>query len=494
MKRSHLPMAAQRYQARVVWVTSAPDTNFRVRDEDLDVGAAFKLRRCNLNKAAQTAPVVAACERAGIHNLAEVAVDSILGVALIEPSFVFDPLQSLTDSERMQKDFFQGLYHAANAGEDLNGALNGALTFFKVCSFVKLGREMPVQRVGSRQSRAFFSRMQEGQLDRLLDSLAADRIFQPQWLQEALKQNRAQAMIHLPLPFSVLVAVGEWRSFCACDMRGSLYKGWTLGACPLVWEDGQLPVLRMPELEVENIMHVETAAKFAQDLQAIYATMCELIGSDLGPDAARKMHAIAASLQNHVSGMRTAYRNDAELLSAGRESYNAYYLLHCFLLCDLLRADSSLEEAVRHACRIALPLHVQDAVLLMLDEGQRPTPSPATVSRLRLKVDVAWMLLLRRKMEDFLRNGLVVHCMVDSSPQGGHDYELLHLTFVAKQDLAQLHADICSLEHFQELSIVDRLDNMENERVIMDRVRSCIRSATPPQFFWAWGKEGVACS
>ena len=349
---------------------------------------------------------------------------------------------------------------------------------------------MPVQRVGIRKTRSFFSTMQEGQLDRLLQSMAENGIAQPDWLQEAVRENRASVMVQLPLPISLLVALGAWNRFCACDMKRSLYKGWMLGACPLLWQACQLPCMRMPELEeVENLMHADTAAQFAEDLQEVYAKACDLVGDDLGPEAASKMHKLAAALQNHVSGMRSSYRNHAEVLNAGKDAYNAYYLLHCFLLCDLLRADSSLGEAVRYACQIALPKHVQDVVLLMLDDGNRPVPSAATVSRLRLKVDVAWMLLARKKMEDLLRDGLVVHCMVDSSPQGGHDYELLHVTFLAKHDLNHFHVEVCALEALKKLSIAERVDKIDNERRIMDHMRRYLQMCTPPPVLLGMGKH-----
>ena len=123
-------MAGQLQQTRVVWIASAPHTGFRVKDACLDTGAVFKTRKCNLNTAAQTVPILEACEQAGVDNLNEEAVDSILAVALVEPLFVLDPLRSLTKMEKLQKEFFERFYAEAND-------LHGVLTFFKVCDCAK---------------------------------------------------------------------------------------------------------------------------------------------------------------------------------------------------------------------------------------------------------------------------------------------------------------------------------------------------------------------
>ena len=477
-------MSVQSSSSRLVWIASSPATFFRVRDCSVDSGAVFKLRKCNLNLAARTSAILAECRKVGIVDLDAEPTDHILAAGLVKPLFVFDALRNLTEAERMQKEFFQQLHHA-------DDSLHGVLTFFEVCECVRLQAPMPVQRVGTRKARSFFAPMQEGQLDRLLSSLDESQVLQPPWLQSAVKQNCAHTMVQLPLPISLLVASGEWRRFCLCDMGGSLYKGWVLGACPLLWSEGELPVLRMPKAEVANVVHADTAARFVEDLQQIYEKACDMIGSDLGPEAAQRMLVIAASLQHHVAGMRVAYRNDAAVLSEGKETYNVYYLLHCFLLCDLLKADSSLAEAVRQACHIALPKHVKDVVLQLLDDGQRPVPSPATVSRLRLKVDVAWMLLQRRDFQQALSDGsgMVAHCMVDSSPQGGHDYELLHVTLVGKGVLAELHVEICKLERMKRLSMAERVNFMHEERRIMMKIYESIHMVTPPPVLLGMGKS-----
>ena len=76
-----------------------------------------------------------------------------------------------------------------------------------------------------------------------------------------------------------------------------------------------------------------------------------------------------------------------------------------------------------------LPNNMRDIVLKLFHEGDRPVPSKSTISRLRLKIDVAWMLLTGTWLHAALDGaGLIVHVTVDSSPQGGHDYELLSLS------------------------------------------------------------------
>lgn len=479
-KKQHRAMQ-QDSQARLVWIASAPDTGFRVRNTAADTGSVFKLRKCNLNRVDGLRPIEDVCEETGL-NLDRWPPNSIFAVGLVYPSFAYDALKQLDKQERLQIDLFQRLHFSETS-------LHGKIIFFKVKRCILLPEPMLVQRVGTRKARSFFSTMQEGQLERLLESLDQSQVDQPGWLVNATKQNKAHVLVQLPTPVAALLASGVWDTFGLCDMTESLFKGWTLGACPLLWTESCLPCPKVPEPQIENIVRAETASKFAKQLQDIYSNIVGLLSQDVDGETACVMHSMAASLQQHVAGMQVAYSGDAAaVLASGREAYNIYYLLHCFLMCDLLKSDSSLEEAVRHACKIALPRSVQAMVLEMLDSNQRPMPSPATISRLRLKIDVAWMLLVRKQIHALLQHGVVLHCMVDSSPQGRHDYELLHVTLLDKQDLRQMHADICALQNLKRFSMAERVDEARREWIIMERIRKCFRELTPPPALLGMGK------
>ena len=59
--------------------------------------------------------------------------------------------------------------------------------------------------------------------------------------------------------------------------------------------------------------------------------------------------------------------------------------------------------------------------------------------------------------------------MVDSSPQGGRDYEMVLLHIVRKSDLASLHEDVTYLVRgMRVLSLEERAAELEPEQELMD--------------------------
>ncbi|CAK9065537.1 unnamed protein product [Durusdinium trenchii] len=466
---------------RVVWIASSPDTVFRVPDTFVDTGTVFQTRRCNLNVAASTSGIKSECEQRGLDWKTELP-DHILTAALVEPHFAYDSLRLLTHEEALQLDMYRRLFPAKES-------MHGVLTFFNIKAQVQLQEPMPVQRVGVRKNRTFFQTLQEGQLDRLLELLSDfSQTPIPEWLTDALRNNLAEGMVQLPGLVARLCASGAWTTFAVCDLKSSLFKGWSVGS---LWVPDQLPITRFPPPpRIENIVEADIASKYARHLQELFNGMDQEMQRDMPAGMTQDLHVLTASLQQHVSGMQVAYGHDEAVIQAGQDSYNVFYLLHCFVLCDLLKSDKSLEEAVQHACRIALPKHIQDVVLNMLRNKKRPVPSPSTVSRLRLKLDVGWMMMTRNTIDKMLNveGGVVVNCMVDSSPQGGHDYELLQVSIVRKRDLAQLHVDILALERMSNLSLEERVQNLQEEKVIMNRICSCCHVFTPPPVLLGLGK------
>ena len=331
--------------------------------------------------------------------------------------------------------------------------------------------------------------MQEGQLERLLAAFAEAQMDVPQWLRDGTQDGAVQFIVHLPSPIAQLCAIQAWSQFAVCDMRHSIFKGWGVGASPAIWTHEQYPAVRFPAPAIENIIQPETASLFTQQLRTIFNGVRDEVARDHGEQMVERMHVIAASMEQHVGGMHATYGSEAAVLRAGQDTYNVFYLLHCFLLCNLLRSDKSLEEAVKHACMIVLPRHVKDVVVKMLEDKRRPMPSASTVSRLRLKVDVAWMLMVRKELAQKMEDGIVVHCMADSSPQGGHDYELMHVTLVHRPVLPQLHVDILALERRAQLSNQERLETISDEIELMDRIRTCFQVFTPPAVMLGMGRH-----
>ena len=71
----------------------------------------------------------------------------------------------------------------------------------------------------------------------------------------------------------------------------------------------------------------------------------------------------------------------------------------------------------------------------MEDPTVLPMPHKASISRWRLLIDVAYMLHCRVHMAS---EGVVRWAMVDSSTQGGKDYELIVVSFMRENDAGRL--------------------------------------------------------
>ena len=62
---------------------------------------------------------------------------------------------------------------------------------------------------------------------------------------------------------------------------------------------------------------------------------------------------------------------------------------------------------------------------------------------MRGRIDTAWMLTIRGLFQQMSEaGGFVLYPMVDSSSQGGRDYEMMVLNIVREQDLQLLHYKI----------------------------------------------------
>ena len=93
-------------------------------------------------------------------------------------------------------------------------------------------------------------------------------------------------------------------------------------------------------------------------------------------------------------------------------------MMNCFFLCGLLQNKNVLADVLKMACRILLPGNQADTILGSFADRMRPIPHKSTLSRLALRVDVAYLLYTRRRLQESLDDGgLVVYPMVDASPQ-----------------------------------------------------------------------------
>ena len=298
----------------------------------------------------------------------------------------------------------------------------------------------------------------------------------------------------IPKSCAVLCSRGLWPSFGVADLfrSPSLFRGWSIAASPQIWEAARYPHQRFAaEDEPGNLVDPAASQEFLADVRGLAAALQRALPEQNIQPLLRRAHVLASSFQRHIYETNAAYRiGDAP--RAGNEAYNIHYLINCFLLSDILKSDENLKRTLELACKIVLPAHMCEVVLKLFKEGDRPVPSKSTISRLRLKLDVAAMLQTRGWLQAYLQNpaapGVVTHAMADSSPQGGHDYELVSLCVIPKENLASLHVEVMKLLASRSKSLPDREEWLAEERDIMERIRSMMRNLTPPPVLLGIGK------
>ena len=116
-------------------------------------------------------------------------------------------------------------------------------------------------------------------------------------------------------------------------------------------------------------------------------------------------------------------------------AYKTGFLLECLVLSFGLRSASTLPVTVKHAIRVLPPVWVASLTKLM--QGDRTLPSAATLSRARLYVDVGYMVYLQQVHAGMLdaTEPPVLFGLVDSSPQGGRNWELFEMYGVLGSNL-----------------------------------------------------------
>ena len=85
------------------------------------------------------------------------------------------------------------------------------------------------------------------------------------------------------------------------------------------------------------------------------------------------------------------------------------------------------------------------SIVKSMESEQVKAPSAPTMCRTRARVDVAYMLHMRKRVEEMFNDGgAVIFAMADKSPQGGREIEQVVLQFVKRSVLAMLQ---CSFQH-----------------------------------------------
>ena len=104
-------------------------------------------------------------------------------------------------------------------------------------------------------------------------------------------------------------------------------------------------------------------------------------------------------------------------------SYSSKVIVTAVQTCCLLRDSASLEQQMRHSIQLLLPDQAPD-LMKAIDKGLIKAPSPSSVSRWRLAVDVDFMYVMRRLVSE-TADQAVRTLLVDSSPQQNFDWLLI---------------------------------------------------------------------
>ena len=116
--------------------------------------------------------------------------------------------------------------------------------------------------------------------------------------------------------------------------------------------------------------------------------------------------------------------------------YKASFLIQTLIMRAMLANDAALREVIAMACKMVLPATIQGQVLSVIENPHDfPLPHQSTVSRWRVCLDAAFMMYCR---QHYPPSGFIRYAMVDSSPQGGRDYELIVVCHVVQEQLPQL--------------------------------------------------------
>lgn len=122
--------------------------------------------------------------------------------------------------------------------------------------------------------------------------------------------------------------------------------------------------------------------------------------------------------------------------------------------------DSNLRETLKLACLVSMPKQAAQHAASFIDghdHDRMRVPSAATMSRVRARLDTAWMLyfrdyIVKQKLVTFGGAGVRLFVQTDATWQARQEYQVTVLNMVDCADCFQLHKD-CVMMHAGCLSV-----------------------------------------
>ena len=432
-----------------VWLADFPaNTRLRVnaavsRCKDLFLDREIKLHRglsSELERFSRDYPT-------GSHLAALVA---------LEPSAQHHALLPLTECEETQRQAWRQL---------IQTDLHGKMFYFRVVALEPLRLPVPIELVGRQYKKRFFGSVNESWGEQFFtNNMMNLPPAQLRWWKGLLPDgHHPSVLLRLPRAILTLVLEGHWRYIAIPDLARNdlgLLAGWN---CFPDANSIRLQCLRNSELPSQLFFQPATGdvvQKIPEEfsvftsagrkaLQGVLQSASRaLLGGRPGEGQTRDAllldllaaaRAVEDAEDNHLVSSRL------HLSGTFRVRYHVGSLLQYFFLAGFLRNDSVIRPVLELAVQSALPPDVSASALKFIRGDEGPglrIPSASTISRIRFKVDVAWMLLFREQLKGMLDSGGVsIFAQTDATAQAGRQYQMIILNIVRHKDLDELFKD-----------------------------------------------------
>lgn len=380
----------------------------------------------------------------------------IHGCVRVQLADVHHLMRRLSPAEREQLRFWQH-----TLGDDRGEIdLEGSAFLFEVLHARCLPSASEVQHYSTRRSRGLVTSLEDGQAPRLIEALGE----LPSWFGD----GDVTTCVRLPEPFCHLILSGAWTSFLLpqgsgsapqCDWANAVRFSWELLGRP------RLPIVP-PRFGGDNSADGDVCID-AEMLVYMADVARELAGGiDTASTEGRAQH---AKLENVIRAMELAWKQtDAisfqksvremrgvalERVSGKTTPYKVSFLVKAMLFANVLRNSQDMRVALECSVNIILPACLRPLFRRFLDEAVTITPHKSTISRWRLLLDGAAMLVERRQNQESMKmsadvSGMARYLMIDSSMQHNRDYEHILMRRVPRRllfDLYQFSTDLIEL-------------------------------------------------
>ena len=429
----------------------------------------------------------------------------VLGVALARADFIYHALKVLDDTQAMQRKFWALL---SGGGSNV-----GHLFYWTCVDRVLLSHPLELQ--PWRGSRAFIAPLPTSLCDDLMDTLEEQLVGGlPAWLLEA----RPAVVARMPSAFAALLLTGATDSFSLCALDplsrhdAGARMGWSLGFyhCRKIKSAQALshfPKVRFDSTSVgqgrvgdqggaENSTGLLLEDCFQDLADNTRRAFLSVAGRREDPDAETHTEALHIALETWQQSVDQMEAFRSNRLALNRYQYDMATLILAFIQAAGMKNDSDLGKACRLSLDLLLPKAIAKVVKSWMDDPSARgllLPSPTTLSRLRGRIDTSFMLAMRGRIHDMIKSGgLVLYPAVDSSPQGGRDYEIVVLNILRKATLPLLYQDVVALESRGVMTVGDRLATWQEDVALMARIRDRIIHHMVPPGFLGTGRTSLA--